>query len=118
MADKPLPEYLDQMIYSLYGVTQRGYGYVAKYPLHTEVVEFIEDEKTGRPVPIEDSADHFLLRTFDRVRRDLFQDGRIPKANGLFGRVVSYQRGTSECSECSGEIPWRNMHREKSDETR
>lgn len=110
MADEPLSEYLDRLIYTLYGSTQRGIGYVQKDPSLWDVIEYIEDEKTGRPVPIDDSADHYLLRSFDRMRQ-WFQNVPPSKANGLFGRRVQYGIPT-ECNECSGEIPWRTLHKE------
>lgn len=107
---EPLSDYLDRMIYSLYGSTQRGYGYVTKDPSLWDVIEYIEDGKTGRPVPIEDSADHFLLRSFDRLRQ-YFRAQPVSTANGKFGRQVQYGV-TFECNECSGEVPWRTLHKE------
>ncbi len=119
---EPLSDYLDRMIFSMYGATQRGYGYVEKNPLHSDVVEYIEDEKTGRPVPIEDSADHYLLRSFDRVRHHL-QSLPIPKGNGMNGQwthtsitseddQIKTIHTVLECNETSGEIPWRTLHKE------
>jgi hypothetical protein len=110
MADEPLPEYLDRMIYTLYGFTQRGIGYVPKNPLHSEMVEYIEDEKTGRPVPIEDNADHFLLRAFDRLRTE-YRTRPLPEKGFSFRGSVVYANGClGESDMTYGEIPWRNKH--------
>lgn len=108
---EPFGDYLDRMIYTLYGATQRGIGYVQKHPSHWDVVDYIEDDKTGRPVPIEDSSDHFLLRSFDRAHEYL-QHIAIPKGTGVFGFVLRSDGGVTECNECHGEIPWRTFHKE------
>lgn len=109
--DDPLSTYLDRLIYSMYGSAQRGYGYVRKDPLHSEVIEYIEDESTGRPCPIDDSADHYLLRTFDRARRELLL--LTVDYNECRGMVISPSSVYEVISETvCGEIPWRLKHTE------
>jgi hypothetical protein len=62
-------------------------------------MNYIEHPSSGRPVPIDDSADHFLLRSFDRCRREY-----------MLAPVPEYHRYSQ--LPVSGEIPWRVMHHE------
>lgn len=95
MADEPLSNYLDRLISVAYATLVRGVGYKFNDPTAASMVHYIEDEKTGRPVPIDDSADHFLLRSFDELRRE-YRTRPLPV----------YEEPAPVC----GEIPWRNMH--------
>lgn len=93
--DQTLTEYLDNLIERAYVVRTPG-----QYPKSTRATEesvryYIENEVTGRPVPIDDSADHFLLMSFHRLREEY-----------LTRPLPVYVEPAPVC----GEIPWRNMH--------
>ncbi len=109
-----LGRYVDRMICDLY-VEERRFSGTTKFasPLHSAVIEYIEDEATGRPHPIDDSADHFLLRHFDLVRRDSL-GWRVPSLEscGLVMRYSDEGEGFTlfPGNSASGEIPWRSMH--------
>jgi hypothetical protein len=107
MADdgEPLGDYLDKLIYSQYVDVQRGIGYLIRSPLHSAVVEYIEDEKTGRPHPIDDSADHYLLRKFDIVRRDI-SELPLPVQDGIRGERRLPHRRWSDGYVGPGWIKW------------
>lgn len=106
MADEPLHKYLDRMILRNY--TQRV------QPEESDIRDYIEDENTGRGVPIDDSADHFLLLSFDRIRRDMLSNGTVPKANGFCGSVtIDGLNGKIESNAIQGTIPWKTMHKEQ-----
>lgn len=115
MADQgePLGDYLDRLIYTLYGQVQRGIGYITKHPQHSDVIEYIEDEATGRPHPIEDAADHYLLRAFDMARREMgdsVPDGKGPRGHiyYTFGDDKKWSR--LDADAVSGECPERCTH--------
>lgn len=134
MADErePLADYLDRLIGKMYVSAERGIGYLSKFPRHMEVFEYIEDEATGRPHPIEDAADHYLLRAFDLLRRDF--EFKVPSMEGPRGEqrlptlrwsdgyvgpgwVRSKEGGGGErvdghyyADAMSGEIGWRCFH--------
>lgn len=109
--DQPLGEYLDYLIQDVYTATQRGIGTVSRYPLHSAVIEYIEDESTGRPVPIDDAADRFLLRAFDRVRAELagvplvHSSERGERRGNAFSSVK-----IERVDAIAGSIPWRCFH--------
>jgi hypothetical protein len=100
--DESLTDYLDRLVYSQYVITQRGIGYISKSPLQSAIIDYIEDEETGRKITPEDSSDHFLLRHFDDARRN-FADAPliIPRRYG--GEFPPQQ-------DVHGEIPWRKLH--------
>ncbi len=108
---EPLGDYLDIVITENYVERVRGVGYVSKSPLHSAIIEYIEDDVTGRPHPIDDAADHYLLRKFDEARRDW--DGTLVNSQGKNGSVKRYggsYAGTFFVNECCGEIAWRSLH--------
>lgn len=109
--DEPLSTYLDRMIEAAYVVTERGVGRTFHNPDEEDVTELIEDDELGRPVPIEDSADHFLLLSFDRFRREYWSRPPIPDWNyDVNGTVILSGNRKFDCTEIHGEIPWRTMH--------
>lgn len=89
-----LPEYLDRLIGRVYVTLVRGRGYAIQRATETSVRFYMESEETGRAVPINDSADHFLLTHFHRLREE-FLDRPLPV----------YE----EPKPVSGEIPWREF---------
>ena len=96
MAEQSLPEYLDHLISRAYVTTRyTGRLQVSTRATDASIRHYIEDDVTGRPVPIDDSADHFLLMSFHRLREE-YLDRPLPV----------YE----EPKPVSGEIPWRNMH--------
>lgn len=95
MAEQSLGEYLDHLIGRAYVTTRfTGRLQVSQRATEASVRHYIEDEVTGRPVPLDDSADHFLLMTFHRLREE-FLDRPFPV----------YE----EPKPVSGEIPWREL---------
>lgn len=111
MVDKTLPNYLDQLIERAYVSRKRG-----EYPKSLRATEesvrhHIEDEVTGRPRPIDDSADHFLLMSFHKLREELLEKP-VPESTGFFGSVYHANGTRSEVDTASGEIQWRNKHDE------
>jgi hypothetical protein len=96
-ADEKLSTYLDRLI-DVAWTGPMDYNRRRKVIQRTTAVSiryYIEDDVTGRPVPIDDSADHFLLTKFHALREE-FLDRPLPV----------YE----EPKPISGEIPWRNMH--------
>lgn len=121
--DEPLAEYLDRMIRDNYARTEEKFSGLARYHIEPkssyDVEEYIEDPQTGRPVPIEDSADHYLLLSFDRVRREIFdlpmvgsERGYVRRFDGTYDSVAH----TQPHAVVSGEIPWRSFSTLPSDE--
>ena len=97
MAGK-LPDYLDHLIDRAYVTTRyTGRLKVSQRATDASIRHYIEDEVTGHAVPVDDSADHFLLMTFHRLREE-YLDRPLPV----------YE----EPKPVSGEIPWRVMHSE------
>lgn len=94
MPNESLPEYLDRLIERVF-VSRKFSGPRSNQIDADNLAYFIEDEVTGRPCPIDDSADHFLLRTFHAMREDY-----------LTRPLPIYVEPAPVC----GEIPWRNMH--------
>ena len=116
MAEEPFAEYLDRLIQEQYVERRLGVGYMFHSPLHSAVVEYLEDTSTGRPVPIDDSAEHYLLRKFDITRRNLLP-APIPAKNGFQGEVrgrygtwVVPKEQPYYTNEIHNEIPWRCYH--------
>ncbi len=105
----PLGDYLDHLIERAYVSRKRGEYPKVHRASEASVRFYIEDEVTGRPVPINDSADHFLLMSFHRLREELLEKP-VPENTGFFGSV-RYANGTiGESDTALGEIPWRNKH--------
>jgi hypothetical protein len=111
--DEPLADYLDRLIQAAYVVTERGVGRKILNPSTEDIEALIEDEVWGRPVPIEDSADHFLLMSFDRVRREIFtlpmvgsERGYVRRLDGTYDSVAH----TQPHAVVTGEITWRKLH--------
>ncbi len=116
---------LDDMIHSLFGAVQRGIGYVAKHPRHSEVVEWIDENV---PVNVDDSADHFLLRQFDLAHRASFvvptQDVNCPRGEMTLSRpwfeidaenggfTGPARRDAYRGDHLWGVIPWRSLHKD------
>lgn len=110
MADD-LAAYVDKMITDIIGPKKvRGAGYVTRPVRHSDVIEYIEDDVTGRHCLTNNSADHYLLRYFDKVRRTL-PDLHVGDERGEYlrydasGGVMHFA-----CDSCSGEIEWRKLH--------
>lgn len=106
-----LPEYLDGLIERAYIVRTPG-----QYPKSTRATDasvqyYIENEATGWVVPIDDSADHFLLMSFHRLREEML-DMPVPVNTGFYGSVRHTNGTVSESDTALGEIPWRNKHEE------
>jgi hypothetical protein len=110
--DEKLGDYLDHMIEDQYVTVERGRGYIFHSPLHSSVIDYIEDERTGRPHPIEDAADHFLLRHFDLARRETFHHSMVGSERGYVRRLDgTYESVAHQRDEIiSGEVPWRSFH--------
>jgi hypothetical protein len=111
MADQSLPEYLDQLIERAYVSRKRGEYPKSLRATEVSVRHYIEDEETGRAVPIDDSADHFLLMSFHRLRDELL-DRPIPENTGFYGSVYHSNGTRSEGDTAIGEVAWRNKHEE------
>lgn len=106
--DEPFAEYLDRMIGRIY-VTRKFSGHVTiNDPAEDSAASYIFDDATGRPVPIDDSADHFLLQSFDRARYELLTVPP-PVGNGMNG-LRNVAGLLEEGNEFCGEIQWRDMH--------
>ena len=109
--DEPLADYLDRLIQAAYVVTERGVGRKVMEPSAEDVQNLIEDEVWGRPIPIEDSADHFLLMGFDRVRREYLAKDPVPDWNfDVNGTVVLSGNRKVDGDSFHGEILWRALH--------
>lgn len=110
--DEPLTTYLDRMIEAAYVTTERGRGRSFHHPAEEAVEALIEDPDLGRPVPIDDSADHFLLRSFDRARREYWAKDPVPDWNfDVNGAVTLHGNRKFDGNSFHGEIPWRTLHR-------
>lgn len=129
-ANEPLSDYVDKLIRDLY-VRSKFSGVALLSPSEEEMRDYIEDEDTGRPHPIEDAADHYLLRAFDVVRRDMlslplpertessgekrhygpgwYRQGEDGKPIVVDGHLVPHE-GPWFTNETHGEIPWRCFH--------
>lgn len=111
--DEPLSKYLDLMIQSSYVHTERGVGRKIMNPPEEDIRALIEDQVWGRPVPIDDSADHYLLLSFDRVRREIFGRAMVGSERGFVRRLDGTYDSVAHTQPhpvVVGEIPWRSFH--------
>lgn len=111
--DEPLAEFLDGMIRDNYCASAKKFSgavlieKVDPPKTEEEVDEYIIQ---GRPVPIEDSADHQLLQSFDRARREYLANPPVPDWNfDVNGTVTLHGNQKFDGDAFQGEIPWRQF---------